>query len=222
MARLTIRSTTAELPAFDPDKRLIDITAIDETDVVSDFRYREASLRSLELERIRLLSGRIEQLRAGRAEFTDVRADSIEFTGCDLSSLAWSDSKLSRVRFTNCKLLGAQLTDLTLEHVVFINCKLDYSTFSHVKNTGPVIFSGCVLSEAHIEGCDLSKALLDACTLNSTEFKRGTYRGLDMRGNDLSTARGVAQLTGIRLEHPQALQLAEALALDLGVSFEDD
>jgi uncharacterized protein YjbI with pentapeptide repeats len=222
MDRLAIRSITAELPAFHPDTNLTDLTALNGTDVVSDFRYRDADLRSLELEKIRLLSGRIEHVRAGRAEFTVVRADSIEFTGCDLSSLTWSDSKLTRVRFTNCKLLGAHLTDLTLEHVVFSDCELDYSSLTHIKNTGPVIFSGCALTEARFEACDLSKTLLDACALNSTGFERGTYRGADLRGNDLSTIRGVTHLAGVHLEHRQILPLAEALALDLGISFEVD
>jgi uncharacterized protein YjbI with pentapeptide repeats len=221
MARLTIRTSTVDLPAFDPETEYCELTALTGTDSISDFCYRDVSLRTLEIGKTRLLSGRIEKVRSVRTTFTEVRADSIEFAGCDLSSLTWSDSKLTRVQFTNCKLLGAQLTDLVLEHVAFVNCKLDYAGLTSIRSAGPLIFSGCSLSETRIEDCDLSRALLGACALNSTEFARGTYRGLDLRGNDVSSVRGVAHLAGIRIEHSQTLQLAEALAIDLNVSFGD-
>jgi uncharacterized protein YjbI with pentapeptide repeats len=126
------------------------------------------------------------------------------------------------VRFTNCKLLGAQFADLTLEHVVFANCKLDYATVERLKAAGPVIFSTCSLVEAQFEACDLSGIALDGCSMHLTEFVRGTYRGCDLRGNDLASVRGVANLHGAVIDRAQALQLAEALAADLGVTFGDE
>ena len=161
-------------------------------------------------------------MRTTRAAFTEVRGDSVEFSGCDFSSLNWTASKLTRVRFTNCKLLGAQLCDMTMQHVVFANCKLDYATVERLKTTGPVVFFGCSLAEAQFDGCDLPNAVFDRCSMRLAEFSRGTYRGCDLRGNDLSSARGVANLHGIVIDRAQTLQLAEALATDLGVTFGDE
>lgn len=222
MDRLTIRGTTAELPAFDPDVELTPITSLDGQEVTSDFLFDGGSLRSLDLEHVRLLTGKVQELRTARATFTEVRGDSVEFSGCELSSLNWTASKLTRVRFTNCKLLGAQLSDMTMEHVVFANCKLDYATVERLKTTGPVLFFGCSLAEVQFDGCDLSNALFDGCSMSLTEFSRGTYQGFDLRGNDLSSARGVANLRGMVIDQAQTLQLAEALATDLGVTFGDE
>jgi uncharacterized protein YjbI with pentapeptide repeats len=118
--------------------------------------------------------------------------------------------------------LGAQLSDLTLEHVVFANCKLDYAAFERVKTAGPVILFGCSLAEAQFEGCELARALLDGCSLNLTEFDRGAYRGFDLRGNDLSSLRGVTNLHSVVIDRAQISQLAEALTVDLGIHFGDE
>lgn len=222
MDRLTIRDTTVELPAFDADVQLTPVASLDEQEVSSDFLLDGASLRSLDLDHVRLLTGRVQELRTSRASFTEVRGDSVEFSGCDLSSLTWTASKLTRVRFTNCKLLGAHLSDLTLEHVTFANCKIDYAIMERIKATGPVVFSSCSLTEAQFEACDLSDTLFDGCSMHLTEFAPGTYRRCDLRGNDLSTARGVANLRSIVIDRPQTLQLAEALTADLDVTFGDE
>lgn len=222
MDRLTIRGTTAELPAFDPDIELAPTRSLDSSEVTSGFVYEGANLRSLDLDAIKLITGQVRELRTARAEFSDVRADSIEFSGCDFSSLSWTESKLSRVRFTNCKMLGAQLTGLTLENVVFANCKLDYALLDNVKATGPVVFFGCSLAESEFESCDLSNTVFDGCSLRLTEFGRGTYQGCDLRGNDLSTVRGVSNLSRIAIDQAQLIQLAEALVADLRIDFRED
>lgn len=222
MDQLTIRDTTVELPAFDADVKLTPVASLDEQEVTSDFLLEGASMRSLDLDHVRLLTGRIQELRTTRASFTELRVDSVDFSGCDLSSLVWTASKLTRVRFTNCKMLGAHLSELTLEHVTFAKCKLDYAIFERVKATRPVVFSSCSLAEAQFDGCDLSGALFDSCSMHLTEFAHGTYRGCDLRGNDLSLTRGVANLRSVVVNHAQTLQLAEALAADLDVTFGDD
>jgi uncharacterized protein YjbI with pentapeptide repeats len=84
--------------------------------LIRDFQFGDASLRTLELRNAHLLHGKIRALRAERAAITAGRIDSVEFTGCDLSSLRWAGGKISRVRFDTCRLLGARLEGLTLEH----------------------------------------------------------------------------------------------------------
>jgi uncharacterized protein YjbI with pentapeptide repeats len=222
MDRLTIRSTVAELPVFDPDGDLTPTDSLDSSEMTSGFVYEGASLRSLDLNAVKLITGQVREIRSARTEFTDLRMDSVEFSACDFSSLSWTESKLSRVRFTNCKLLGAELTGLTLENVVFANCKLDYAALERIKATGPVIFFGCSLAEAEIESCDLSTTVFDGCSLHLTEFGRGTYHGCDLRGNDLSTVRGVTNLTRVAIDQGQVIQLAEALVTELQIDFPED
>ena len=189
--------------------------------LVCDFQFGEASLRALEVRNVQLLRGKIRALRAGRASMTAVRIDSVEFTGCDLS-LRWAGGKISRARFDACKLLGAWLEGLTLDHAVFTGCKLDYATLDQVQRPDLVIFAGCSLREAEFTGCDLAGCLFDDCDLRLAGFGPGSYRGCDLRGNDLSAVSGAHHLKHIVIDRAQTIQLAEALAAELDVTFGDD
>lgn len=216
----TIRRTSLTLPALnEPGRYLSHVTSLEAgRGRLVEFHYADADLRDLDLADTHLLDGRITELRARRTRLERIRVDSVEFSGCDLASLQWTDSKVSRVVFRDCKLMGATLEDVTLDNVLFENCKLDYSTFTRVGTAGPVIFSRCSLRETTFSAADLGAALIDDCDLRLTEFHGGKYRGLDLRGNDLSQLRGLASLKQIVIDRAQTLQLAEALTAELDIT----
>ncbi|MFE2722469.1 pentapeptide repeat-containing protein [Kitasatospora sp. NPDC059327] len=205
------------------DGYLSNVTSLENSrGTVQDFRYADADLRDLDLAHAQLITGRIGNLRAARVRLEDVRADSVEFDGCDLGSAQWVDSKLSRVVFRNCKIMGANLSGLTLDNVIFESCRLDYSAFEQVRAAGPVAFSRCVLSEATFTGCDLTRAVLEDCTLRAAEFGRGTYKDVDLRGNELSGIRGAANLARVIIDRAQEADLGQALTAELAVTWGDD
>ncbi|MGW0884493.1 pentapeptide repeat-containing protein [Streptomyces sp. NPDC002671] len=224
MGTRTIRRTSVTLPSLDePGLYLSSVTSLEGgRGQVAEFHYGDADLRALDLADTHLIDGRVTGLRTQRTRLDKLRVDSVEFTGCDLSSLHWSDSKVTRAVFRDCKLMGAMLEDVTLDDVLFENCKLDYSTLIRVRATGPVIFSQCSLREATFDGDDLSAAAFDECDLRLAEFDGGKYRGLDLRGNDLSQLRGLASLRQVIIDRAQTLQLAEALAAELDVTYGED
>ncbi|MBL1099932.1 pentapeptide repeat-containing protein [Streptomyces coffeae] len=190
--------------------------------IVREFRYADADLRALDLAHTRLTTGHIARLRASRVRFEALRLHSIEIDGSELNSARWNDSKLSRVAFRDCKIMGASFVGLTLEDVLFENCRLDYTAFDQVRAIGPVAFSRCVLSETSFMDCDLGDVVFDRCTLRLTEFGRGRYRGLDLRGNDLSSVRGVASLGRVVIDRSQRGELTNALMAELDVTYGDD
>jgi uncharacterized protein YjbI with pentapeptide repeats len=106
-----------------------------------------------------------------------------------------------------------------MEHVVFSGCKLDYATFDQIRAAGPVLFAGCSLREAEFAGCSLAGAALDGCDMRLTAFSPGYYRRCDLRGNDLSALAGTAHLKHVIIEAAQTMQLGEALAAELKVTF---
>ncbi|AKG41412.1 pentapeptide repeats family protein [Streptomyces xiamenensis] len=218
----TIRRTSVTLPALnEPGLYLSNVTSLEGgRGRVAEFHYADADLRDLDLADTHLMDGRITGLKAQRTRLEKLRVDSVEFTGCDLSSPRWTDSRISRAVFRDCKLMGATFEDVTLDNVLFEHCKLDYST--RVRATGPVIFSKCSLRETTLAAVDLGAALIDDCDLRLTEFDGGKYRGLDLRGNDLSQLRGLASLKQIVIDQAQTLQLAEALAAELDLTFSED
>lgn len=220
----TIRRTSVTLPALnEPGLYPSHVTSLKGgRGRLAEFHYADADLRDLDLADTHLLDGRITGLKAQRTRLEKVRVDSVEFSGCDLASLQWTGSKVSRAVFRDCKLMGAMLEDVTLDNVLFDNCKLDYSTLTRVRTTGPVIFSGCSLRETTFSAADLGTAAIDDCDLRLTEFDGGKYRGLDLRGNDLSQLRGLSSLQQVIIDRAQTLQLAEALTAELDVTFGED
>lgn len=222
METLTIRDTRVALPSVD-DSELQSVSSIDTIgDPVSYFDYRDQSVRLLELLDGRLHDGRIEKVSTERTHIDGVRLSSVEISDCDLSSLVITDSKLSRVRFTDCRFLGARLSAVTLEEVVFDRCRLDYATFTQVIAKGSVVFIGCTLTEAEFDRCDLGRVAFSDCRLNATNFGPGTYRGVDLRENDLSSILGVVNLRQAVIADRQVIELANALVADLDLTFGED
>ncbi|WP_329066431.1 pentapeptide repeat-containing protein [Streptomyces sp. NBC_01429] len=189
---------------------------------LAEFHYADADLRDLDLTDTHLVDGRITGLTAQRTRLEKLRVDSVEFADCDLTALRWTDSKVSRAVFRGCKLMGAMLEDVTLDNVLFENCKFDYSSLTRVRAAGPVIFSTCSLRETVFSAADLGAALIDGRDLRLTEFDGGKYRGLDLRGNDLSRIRGLGSLKQIVIDRAQTLQVAEALTAEPDVTFGED
>ncbi|WP_052848110.1 pentapeptide repeat-containing protein [Streptomyces avicenniae] len=220
----TIRRTSVTLPALDePGLRLSPVTSLDGgRGRVAGFHYADGDLRALDLADVHLLDGRVTGLKARRAHLEKLRVDSVEFTGCDLASLRWTDSRISRAVFRDSRLMGAMFEDVTLDDVLFENCKLDHSVLTRVRATGPVIFSRCSLRETTFAAADLGRVLIDGCDLRLTEFEGGNHRGLDLRGNTLSQLRGLSALKRIVIDRAQSLQLADALTTELAVTFGED
>ena len=61
--------------------------------------------------------------------------------------------------------------------------------------------------------------MLDDCDLSLAAFGPGSYRGCDLRGNDLSSVLGAHHLKRVVLDRAQVLPFASALAVELDVSF---
>lgn len=223
MGLITIRGTSAKAPAFNEEAHLERVSSLGPAGaLVSSFEFGETVVRALDVREVRLLDGKIRLARAERASMTKVHVRCVEFTGCELGSLRWTGGKISRSRFDACKLLGARIEDVTLEHVVFTDCKMDYAILQRIRAVGPVLFVRCSLREAEFTGCDLAGSLFDGCDLFSATFGPGKYWGCDLRGNDLSAVKSAHHLKRIVIDRAQLMQLAEALAAELEVSFGDD
>lgn len=220
MKHLAIRDTRAALPNLDATE-LEDIETLESSLLLSDFRLAPAEMLSLELSGQRLVTGYVSGLRTRNAKLNDLRMDSVDFAGCELTRAAFTGGKWSRVRFTDCKILSGQFGDLTFENVVFDQCKLDLAAFQAVTAKGPVIFRNCSLEETWFTGCTLSHAAFDNCRMVATSFQRSTCKGTDLRGNDLSRIRGIPSLAQAVIDPAQVLQLGHALVIDLELRLKD-
>ncbi|MEU5160207.1 pentapeptide repeat-containing protein [Streptomyces sp. NPDC020875] len=224
MAGRTFGGITVTTPVLDePGLYLARVDSLDSPrGDVRDFAYGDIGLRALALDGVRLVTGRISDVRAERVEFDSVDLHGVEITGSDLGAVRWRQSRLTRVHVRDCKILGAVLDGIVLDDVLFEKCRFDYSVFEKVRAAGPVAFVGCAFTEAVFTGCDMSGAVFSECGLGLTEFGGGRYRGTDLRGNDLARIRGVANLAGVRIAPGQEPDLARALVNELGITVGDD
>ncbi|WP_284577448.1 pentapeptide repeat-containing protein [Streptomyces sp. 2P-4] len=224
MATRTFGHVTVTTPDLDePGLYLSTVDTLDSPrGALQDFTFGDADLRALGLADTQLVTGRITGLRSKRVEFEALNLHGVEITGSDLGAVRWNESKLTRTLVRDCKLMGAALDGLVLDDVLFEGCKFDYATFEKVRATGPVAFAGCTFTEATFTDCDLSDVVFSECTFRLTEFGTGRYRDTDLRGNDLSTIRGVSNLSKIRIGHVQQSDIAQALVNELDMTLGDD
>jgi uncharacterized protein YjbI with pentapeptide repeats len=223
MERITIRDTSADLPTFPEGMELARLPSLGHfSGQLSRFSLDDLSMRALDVQDVGLFEGKIHLVNAESTSIKRVTARTLKFSECNLGLPSWSGGEISTVWFDNCKLLGARFDDIKLSHAVFTNCKLDYSSFSQVRTSGPTIFSRCTLREAGFESCNFSQILFDQCDLTLTNFGPGSYKGCDLRGNDLSMVTGIHSLKSIVIDRHQLLELAAAMAAELNVAFGDE
>jgi uncharacterized protein YjbI with pentapeptide repeats len=222
MGQVTIRGLSVDLPDVDDGIELDRVSSLGgRASLLSGFEFSGSRIPALELKDITLTVGKIGQVRAEEASMTDMHVRSVEFAGCELGSLRWTGGKISRTRFSNCQLAGARFEDVSLDHVIFADCKMDYAMLSRIRASGPVMLTGCSLREAEFTGCDLADSLFSQCDLRRARFGPGRYTRCDLRDNDLSTVTGTQYLGRVVLDRAQLLQLAQALATELSVTYSD-
>jgi uncharacterized protein YjbI with pentapeptide repeats len=223
MPRLTIRGTSVNLPAFLEEATFAPVTPGSLTGkLVSNFHLSDAKIRTLTLRDTRMTDGQVRSVRTEATEITEAEVNCVEFSNCELSSLTWTGGEISRTRFTACKLLGARFENVKMKHAVFVDCQLDYATLSRMSSSGPVAFVRCRLREAEFTGCDMTRAVFEKCDLTLANFGKGRHAGCDLRGNDVSTLRGAANLRRVVLTSAQLVNLAQALATELEISLNDE
>lgn len=216
---------TVTLPNLDAaGSHLGTVASLDATrGSIEDFQYVGERLRELDLTSTRLLGGRVVSVHAEHTRMEATQLHSVEFTDCTMKALRCASGKLNRVVFRNCSLMGATFDDCTFDNVLFEQCRLDYATVTRVRAIGPVAFTGCSLAEAELTGNDLAgETVIDQCTLRRTEFGPGSYRGVDLRGSDLTAVTGAGNLAGVIISSDQEHQLARALLADLDLTVTDE
>jgi uncharacterized protein YjbI with pentapeptide repeats len=138
-----------------------------------------------------------------------------------VSQLGAETSLVADFQFADATLAALDLAGAHLLHGKIRALNAGQATISAARMDS-VEFTGCSLREAELTGCDLAGSLFDGCDLRLTGFGPGHYRRCDLRGNDLSALTGVSHLKHVIIDHVQAMQLGEALAAELEVTFGED
>jgi uncharacterized protein YjbI with pentapeptide repeats len=206
----------------DLDDVLVEVDELGREEQLTDFVYSDRSLRQLDLAGRRLARGRVRGVEVERVDFDTAAFESLSVERCALLSGRGQGGSLSRVQFRDCKIMGVSISDQKWANVVFHGCVVEYVTLDAIRATGPVVFVNCRLREVTLTNCHMPRGHMRKCELDAVEIAGGDFRHFDLRGNDLSTLRGAANLSGAVITREQRQQLAEALVAELDLTYAAD
>lgn len=183
----------------------------------------------------------LDEVRFEGTDFTGAHAEGMSFldctlVGCDVTEAMfdesrWSDSSWERVHGVGFSLAEARLIEMTIEQcrlaavsawgsrwrdVTVRGGKVDFLNLRGAR-LKDVAFEDCIVVELDLQEAECDGVTFSGCTLVEPVFGRGRYAGLDLSGAQLRSPQGIATLKGATISRTQLIDLAERLALELGL-----
>jgi len=186
-----------------------------------------------------------DAVRFESTDFTGAHAEGHTFLECSLVGVTLDEAHLESSRWSECEWhrvqgVGVFLPESSLADVTLDGCRLAAvsawgSSWRDVTVRGgkvdflnlrgarlkDVAFVDCVVVEVDLQEATVDGLTFDGCTLVEPTFGRGTYAGLDLSGATLRSPRGLAGLRGATLSRGQVIDLADAFAIELGITIAD-
>jgi uncharacterized protein YjbI with pentapeptide repeats len=157
----------------------------------------------------------LDEAGLGKARFLDSVLEQVRGVGTDLAGAVLRD-----VEVVDARLGGAQLHGAQLERVLVRGGKFDWLNLRGAR-LRDVVFEGCVLVEPDFGGAVLERVSFADCALRGADFTGARLTDADLRGTaELGIARGLDSLAGAVVTPGQLLDLAPALAAQLGLRVE--
>ncbi|MFC4494561.1 pentapeptide repeat-containing protein [Streptomyces ovatisporus] len=162
-----------------------------------DCAIRRCSLDEARWERVRLLDSVLEGVTG---------------VGTDLAG-----AELRDVEIVDARLGGVQMHGTHLSRVLVRGGKIDFLNLRQSTLTD-VTFENCVLVEPDFGGAKLERVGFPGCVLRGVDFTKATMADVDLReAAELNIAAGVGELTGAVVNMGQLMELAPALAAEMGL-----
>jgi len=203
-------------PPLDPDT----LEAYDEP-LAADETYDRVVVRDADL------SG----ASASGSRFLECALVDVDLTEADLSGTRFTEGVLTRIRGAGVDLSNATLADLTVtdprlgapaaygsvwRDVRVEGGKVDFLNLRGATLTD-VTFVDVVLLEPDFVDARLTRVSFDGCQLVSPQFSAVTMTDVDLSTARLVDPRGLVSLRGATISRLQLLDLADALADQLGI-----
>ncbi|MDX2395329.1 pentapeptide repeat-containing protein [Streptomyces sp. NPDC054904] len=154
----------------------------------------------------------LDEAGLAKARFMDAVLEGVRGVGTDLS-----EASLRDVELLDARLGGVQLHGAVLERVLVRGGKIDYLNLRKAR-LKDVVFESCVLVEPDFGGAVMERVGFRDCTLRGADFSGVRMKDVDLRdAAELGIARGVDALAGAVISPAQLLDLAPALAAQLGL-----
>ncbi|WP_078895364.1 pentapeptide repeat-containing protein [Streptomyces sp. WMMB 714] len=157
----------------------------------------------------------LDEARWERARLLDSLLEGVTGVGTDLAG-----AELRDVEIVDARLGGVQLHGAHLSRVVVRGGKIDFLNLRQ-SVLSDVTFENCVLVEPDFGGAKLDRVAFSGCVLRGVDFTKAAMTDVDLRGAaELDIAAGVGELAGAVVNTSQLLDLAPALAAEMGLRVE--
>ena len=173
----------------------------------------------------------LAEVSAPGARFLDCRLTSSVIAGGDLEGTTWRGGVLSGVRLVgthlgrsvwqgveldNCALSGVELFGARWRKIVVSGGLMQGVNFRQTR-LEDVVFEDCVLRDVDFGGATLQRVRFPGCRIEQADLTGLKASQVDLRGAQVSIARGLDRLRGVVIDPGQLMDLAPALAGQLGL-----
>ncbi len=170
-------------------------------------------------------SGEFVNVRMTGASFSETRFRGVRLLDVvarelDATSADWTGAAMSRVLFENCRLTGFQVPEADLKDVTFKRCKIDYGNFRMARLEN-VTFDECVFDDTDFSNGVLERVEFPSCEIRDTDFHGARMSRVDLSGAQLALRGSAASLRGAIISPLQLIDLAPAMAQEIGIEVED-
>jgi uncharacterized protein YjbI with pentapeptide repeats len=175
--------------------------------------------------------GVLDDVDAEDATFVDCAFTGLTVAGGRWERSAWRSSELAGVRFAGVRLARSRWLDVRLQGCALSGSELIGAHLRKVRFSGGVLdvvnlrgatledvaFEDCRLREVDLGGARLTGVTFPGCRIERLDLTKATLARVDLRRTELDVARGLDRLGGAILDVGQVLDLAPALAAQLGI-----
>ncbi len=185
-----------------------------EDEFIADAAFVDQECAGGVFEACRLLRVDLSGTKLRRLRIEHSELENVEASGAD-----WLAARIAQTTIRDSRLLGIQLGDAELREVTFENCRLDMASFRGA-DASELELRDCVLSECELNGAKIRSSRFSGCDFADADFTQVKLDGVDLRGSRLSIARGYSDLRGAIVDGVQLVELAPALAAELGIAIQ--
>ena len=154
-------------------------------------------------------------------DLAGVLFDRARLAGCLLTDVRSPDWSLVDATLLDAVVLGGRFGALTASGAGLTRLALDGAKVDFLNLRGAtlvdVTLTGCTIGELDVSGADLRDVRVVDCSVGSLVLAGARNRAVDLRGAEIATLDGVADLRGCTISAGQLTGWSAGMATELGI-----
>lgn len=222
-AALPDQEPATEAPRLRPPRlsalALGDVASLSADSSYDGLRFGSADIGDRDLRHSAFDGCSFEDLRADQADFDSAQFREVRFERLVASGLRAPDASFEDVEILGSRIGAAEWYGATLWSVLVDGSKLGFVNLRGAQ-IRDVLFRHCTIDELDLGGASAERVAFVDCRIESLRLGKAKLSHVDLRGLAFGQVSGLDGLGGATISALQAMELAPAMALHLGVRIE--